>query len=163
MLTLTFALKFAHIIVMAVMLGTWLGIALFMLFAHRSGKTPVDKAPVVALISVFVVRAEMWVMAGAVVLQPITGFLLALAYDAPVSAYWIEASAAIYAAVVLAWICCLLIEMRIRRLSRGAALATAPLPRSYRGLFWAWSLFTVVGLGGMVAITALMVWRPEWS
>ncbi|HTV30160.1 MAG TPA: DUF2269 domain-containing protein [Xanthobacteraceae bacterium] len=158
MLTATFALTFAHIIAMAVVLGTWLGIALFMLFAHRSGNTSV-----VALTSVFVVRAELWVMAAALVLLPLTGFALALVFEAPLSAYWIEASGAVYAAVVLTWIINLLIEMRIRRLSRKAALEAAPLPRAYRGLFWLWSLFTIAGLAGMIAITALMVWRPEWS
>jgi uncharacterized membrane protein len=158
MLNLTFALTFVHMIVMAVTFGTWLGIALFMLFAHRSGNTSV-----VALTSVFVVRAELWVMAGAVVLLPLSGVLLAVVFGAPFDAYWIEASAAIYGAVVLAWICGLLIEMRIRRLSKKAALATAPLPRSYKGLFWLWSLFTIIGLSGMIAIMAFMVWRPEWS
>ena len=156
MLSLILALKFVHMIAVAVMFGTWLGIALFMVFAHRMGHTSV-----VALISVFVVRAELSVMASAVILLPVTGFLLAVAFNAPLTAYWIEASAAIYAVVVLAWLCCLLIEMRIRRRSKDAALASARLPRSYRGLFWLWSLFTIVGLGGMVAITALMVWRPE--
>jgi uncharacterized membrane protein len=158
MLTLTFALKFAHIIVTAVMFGTWLGIALFMLFAHRMGHTSV-----VALTSVFVVRAEMWVMAGAVVLLPVTGYLLALAFDAPIHELWIEGAAAIYAGVVLVWLCGFLIEMRIRRLSKDAAVAKAPLPRSYKRFFWLWSMFTVAGLGGMIAIMALMVWRPEWS
>jgi uncharacterized membrane protein len=158
MLTLTFALKFAHIIATAVVLGTWLGIALFMLFARRSGNTSV-----VALTTVFVVRAELWVMAAAVVLLPITGFLLAVVFGASLNAYWIEASGAIYAAVLLAWIINLLIEIRMRRVSKDAALAAAPLPRSYKSLFWLWSLLTVVGLAGMIAITALMVWRPEGS
>jgi uncharacterized membrane protein len=158
MLTLTFALKFAHIIATAVMFGTWLGIALFMLFAHRMGHTSV-----VALTSVFVVRAEMWVMASAVVLLPLTGYLLAITFDAPLREFWIEGAATIYAGVVLVWLCGLLIEMRIRRLSKDAAVAKAPLPRSYRRFFWLWSLFTVLGLGGMIAIMALMVWRPEWS
>ena len=158
MLDLTFALKFVHMITVAVMLGAWLGIALFMVFARRAGNTSV-----VALTTVFVVRAEMAVMAGAVVLVPVTGVLLALAFGAPLTAYWIEASGTIYAGVVLVWILNLLIEMRIRRLSKDAALAAALLPASYRRLFWVWSVFTIAGLGGMVAIMALMVWRPEGS
>ncbi|MGA8615164.1 MAG: DUF2269 domain-containing protein [Xanthobacteraceae bacterium] len=158
MLNLILALKFAHMIAMAAMFGTWLGIALFMLFAHRSGNTSV-----VALTSVFVVRAEMWVMVGAVVLQPLIGFPLALAVGSSLSAYWIEGSVAIYAAVVLIWIGGLLIEMRVRRLSKDAALAKAPLPPSYRRLFWLWSVLTTAGLAGMIAIMALMVWQPEWS
>lgn len=162
MLNVILALKFVHMITMAVMFGTWLGIALFMLFAHRSGKTPVDRAPVVALTSAFVVRAELWVMAGAVVLQPLVGFPLAIAIGSPVNAYWLEVSVAIYAAVVVIWLINLLAEMRIRRISTDAALARAPLPPSYRRLFWLRSVFTVAGLAGMVAIIAFMIWQPEW-
>jgi uncharacterized membrane protein len=158
MFDLLLPLKFVHMVTMAVMFGTWLGIALFMLFAHRSGNTSV-----VALTSVFVVRAEKWVMAGAVVLQPLIGFPLGLAVRSSLTAYWLELSVAIYAAVVLIWTLNLLIEMRIRRLSKDAAMAKAPLPPSYRRLFWVWSILTVVGLGGMIAIMALMVWQPEWS
>jgi len=158
MLSLILALKFVHMIAVAVMFGTWLGIALFMVFAHRMGHTSV-----VALISVFVVRAELGVMASAVVLQPLIGIPLAVAIGASMSAYWLEVSVAIYAAVVLVWMGGLLIEMRIRRLSRDAAVAKAPLPPSYRRLFWVWSLLTVMGLGGMIAIMGLMVWQPEWS
>jgi uncharacterized membrane protein len=158
MLSLILALKFVHMIAMAVMFGTWLGIALFMLFAHRMGHTSV-----VALTSVFVVRAEMWVMAGAVLLQPLIGFPLALAIGSSLSAYWFEVSVAIYVAVVLVWMGGLLIEMRIRRLSRDAAVAKVPLPPSYRRLFWVWSVLTATGLIGMLAIMALMVWQPEWS
>ena len=158
MLNLILALKFVHMIAMAVMFGTWLGIALFMMFAHRMGHTSV-----VALISVFVVRAEIWVMAGAVLLQPLIGFALALAIGASMSAYWLEVSVAIYAGVVLIWMGCLLIEMRIRRLSKDAAVAKAPLPRSYGRLFSVWRVFTAVGLIGMIAIMALMIWQPQWS
>jgi uncharacterized membrane protein len=158
MLSLILALKFVHMVTMAVMFGTWLGIAMFMLFAHRMGHTSV-----VALISVFVVRAELSVMAVAVLLQPLIGVPLALAVGSSMSAYWLEVSVAIYAVVVLVWMGGLLIEMRIRRLSRDAAVAKVPLPPSYRRLFWVWSVLTVVGLGGMIAIMALMVWQPEWS
>ena len=158
MLNLILALKFAHMIAMAVMFGTWLGIALFMVFAHRMGHTSV-----VALISALVVRAEMWVMVGAVVVQPLIGFPLALAIGSSMSAYWLEVSVAIYGAVVLIWMGGLLIEMRIRRLSKDAAVAKVSLPPSYKRLFWTWSVLTVAGLAGMIAIMALMVWQPEWS
>ena len=158
MLSLILALKFVHMITVAVMFGTWLGIAMFMLFAHRMGHTSV-----VALISALVVRAEMWVMVGAVVLQPLIGFPLALAIGSSMSAYWLEVSIGIYVAVVLIWMSSLLIEMRIRRLSKDAAVAKAPLPPSYRRLFWLWSVLTAAGLMGMIAIMALMVWQPEWT
>jgi uncharacterized membrane protein len=151
-------LKFVHMLSMAVMFGTWLGIAMFMLSAHRYGK-----APVMALISVIVVRAELWVMLPAVALQPLVGFPLAFAVRSSATEYWLEVSVAIYAVVALLWLINLLIEMRIRGQSRKAALAAAPMPSSYRPLFWLWSLFTLAGLAGMIAIMAFMIWQPQWS
>jgi uncharacterized membrane protein len=158
MLNVILALKFVHMISMAVMFGTWLGIALIMLFANRMGHTSV-----MALISALVVKVEMSVMVVAVILQPIVGVALAVAIGSSMSAYWLEVSVAIYVAVVLLWMGDVLIEMRIRRVSRDAALAAGRLPASYRRLFWLWSLFTIVGLGGMIAIMALMIWQPQWS
>jgi uncharacterized membrane protein len=158
MLDVIFAIKFVHMITMAVMFGTWITIALFTLFAYRSGNTSVA-----ALTALFVVRAELILMAPAVALQPLAGFPLAVAIGARLDEYWIEVSVAVYAAVVVAWLANLIIELRIRKVTQEAALASAPLPDSYRRLFRLWSAITVAGLAGMIAIMALMIWQPHWG
>jgi len=158
MLDVIFAIKLVHMIAMAVMFGTWTCIALFMLYAYRSRNTSV-----VALTAVFVVRAELALMAGAVALQPLAGFPLALAIGAALDEYWLELSVAIYAAVVAAWLANLIIEMRIRRVTQQAALDGVPLPDSYRRMFRLWSAVTLAGLAGMIAIMALMIWQPHWD
>jgi len=157
MLDVIFAIKFVHMIAMAVMFGTWTCIALFMLFAYRSGNTSVA-----ALTSVFAVRAEFMLMAPAVALQPLAGFPLAVAIGARLDEYWIVVSAAIYAGVVVAWLANLIIEIRIRKVTQEAALGAEPLPDSYRRMFLAWSSIAVAGLAGMIAIMALMIWQPHW-
>ena len=156
MLNVIFAIKFAHMIAMAVMFGTWTCIALFMLYAYRSRNTSV-----VALTSVFVVRAELTLMVAAVALQPLAGFPLAIAIGARLDEYWIVVSVAIYAAVVAAWLANLIIELRMRKVTQEAALGAKPLPDSYRRMFRMWSLITVAGLAGMIAIMALMIWQPH--
>ena len=159
MLDLIFAIKFVHMIAVAAMFGTWLCIAVFMLLAHGSGN-----ASVVALTSGFVVRAEMMLMAAAVALQPISGFPLAWAIGlAPLNEYWIVLSLAIYAAVVAAWLAIVGIEMRMRNVTREAALSGAPLPDAYRRLFRLWSVLAVAFLAGIIAVMALMIWQPQWS
>jgi uncharacterized membrane protein len=139
------------------MFGTWVTIALFTLFAYRSANTSVA-----ALTALFVVRAELILMAPAVALQPLAGFPLAVAIGARVDEYWIEVSVAVYAAVAVAWLANLIIELRIRKVTQEAALASTPLPDSYRRLFRLWSAITVAGLAGMIAIMALMIWQPHW-
>jgi uncharacterized membrane protein len=158
MLDVILAIKFVHMLAMAAMFGTWLTIALFMLFAYRARNTSVA-----AVTALFVVRAELMIMVPAVALQPLAGFPLAVAVGASLDEYWIEASVVVYAAVVVAWLASLIVEMRIRKLTQAAALAGEPLPDSYRRLFRLWSLFSVAGLAGMIAIMALMIWQPHWA
>jgi uncharacterized membrane protein len=157
MLDVIFAIKLLHMIAMAVMFGTWCCIALFMLHAYRSGNTSVAAVTVL-----FAVRAELTLMVPAVALQPLAGIPLAVAVGARLDEYWLEISEAIYAAVVAAWLANLVIELRIRKLTQDAAVNSMPLPDAYRRLFLIWSLITIVGLAGMVAIMALMIWQPHW-
>ena len=158
MLDVIFAIKFVHMIAMAVMFGTWICIALFMLFAYRSRNTSV-----VAVTALFAVRAELMLMVPAVALQPLAGVPLGVAIGARLDEYWLEVSYAIYAAVVAAWLASLIIEIRIKKLTQAAALDSKPLPDSYRRMFRLWSVFSVLGLAGMVAIMALMIWQPHWA
>jgi uncharacterized membrane protein len=158
MLDVILAIKFVHILAVAVMFGTWLCTALFMVFAYRS-----DNTSVVALTAVFVVRAELILMIPAIALQPLAGFPLAVAIGAPVSEYWIVVSSAIYAGIVAVWLANLVIEFRVRKISQEAALAAQVLPDSYRRLFRFWSLFAAAGLAATVAVMALMLWQPVWS
>ncbi len=158
MLDTIFAIKFVHMIAMAVMFGTWTSIALFTVLAYRTGKTSV-----VALTAGFVIKAELTLMIAAIALQPLAGFPLAAAIGAQLTEYWIEVSTAIYAGVVVAWLANLIIELRMRKVAQEAALGGEPLPNSYRGMFRLWSGISAAGLAGMIAIMALMIWQPHWS
>ena len=152
-----YALKFVHMIAIAVLFGTWLTIAVFTLFARRSRNTSV-----VAVTALFVVRAEFMLMLPAVVLTPLAGYPLATAIGANLDEYWIEVSGAIYAAVAVVWLANLMVERRIRKVTQGAAVNGKPLPDSYRRLFRIWCAITFAGLAGMIAIMALMIWQPHW-
>jgi len=157
MLDVIFAIKFVHMIAMAVMFGTWLSIALFTLYAYRSGNTSV-----VALTAVFVVRTELILMIPALAIQPLAGIPLAVAIGARLDEYWLEVSEAVYAGAVAAWIAGFTIELRIRKLTQQAALDGVKLPDAYRGLFRLWSAVTLAGIASMIGIMALMIWQPHW-
>ncbi len=157
MIDLIFAIKFVHVLAAAVMFGTWLGIAVFMLLAHRSGNTSV-----VALTSRFAVSVEKIVMIAAIALQPISGFPLAWAIGfSPLDEFWIELSLALYIAVIAAWLAVLRIEIRIRNIAGQAALDGVPLPDAYWGLFRLYSALAWPAIAGMVALFLLMVWQPR--
>jgi uncharacterized membrane protein len=157
MLDVIFIIKFVHMIAMAVMFGTWICIAAFMLFAYRS-----RNASVIAVTVLFAVRAEFLLMIPAIALQPLAGFPLAIAIGERFDEYWLEVSVIIYVAVVVVWLVNLFIELRMRNATQDAAMNSLPLPASYRHMFLLWSVLTVVGLAGVLAIMALMIWQPHW-
>jgi uncharacterized membrane protein len=157
MIDIILAIKFVHVLFAAVMLGAWLAIAAFMVFAHRS-----HNASVIALIAQFVVRLELFVVAVALALLPISGFPLAAAIGLrPTDEFWIVVSLAIYAVVVAGWLGALWVEFRIRRMARQAALGGVRLGADYPRLFRIWLALAVLVLSGMMLLLLLMVWQPR--
>jgi uncharacterized membrane protein len=159
MLDLIFALKFVHVLAVAAIVGGWLCLAIFMVMAHRASNTAV-----VALTSRFVVKVELMVMAAAMAILPLSGFPLAYAIGlSPLNEFWIVASSALYIVIAACWLLALRIEMRIRDLTREAALASVPLSDAYRRLFRRWCGFAVPLSLGMLAVFALMIWQPRFD
>jgi len=157
MLDLIFAIKFVHVLSVAVGFGTWLCLAIFMVLAHRSRNTSV-----VALTSRFVVTIELAVVTVAIVLQPLSGFPLAYAIGLePMRELWIDISSVLYVVVLAVWLGALRTELHIRDVAREAALEHVPLPDGYRRLFRVWCWLAGPILVGLVAIFALMVWQPR--
>jgi uncharacterized membrane protein len=157
MIDLIFATKFVHVVAAAAMFGTWLGIAVFMSLAHQSKNTSV-----VALVSRFAVQVEFIIMIGAIALQPISGFILGAAIGlSPLDEFWIAVSLALYVIVVAAWFAVLRLEIRIRDITRLAALNAVPLSGDYRRLYRLYSILVWPTLAGMLALFLLMVWQPR--
>jgi uncharacterized membrane protein len=157
MIDLILAIKFIHVLAAAAMFGTWLGIAGFMLLAYRSGNPSV-----VALVAQFVVRIELFVVAAALALQPLSGFPLAWVIGlTPLNEFWIDLALALYVALVAAWLVSLRIEIRLRNMARQAALGRGTLADDYPRLFRVWFALAAVILAAMVALILLMVWQPR--
>jgi uncharacterized membrane protein len=157
MIDIILAIKFLHVLFAAAMFGTWLGIAGFMLLAYRSGNPSV-----VALVAQFAVRIELFVVAAAIALQPISGFPLAWAIGlTPINEFWIDVASVLYVAVVAAWLVSLRIEIRLRNMARQAALGRGTLADDYPRLFRIWFALAAFLLAAMIAIILLMVWQPR--
>jgi uncharacterized membrane protein len=157
MIDLILAIKFAHVLFAAAMFGTWLGIAGFMLLAYRSGNPSV-----VALVAQFAVRIELYIVAGALVLQPISGFPLAWAIGlTPLAEFWIDLSLVLYVVVVAVWLASLRMEIRLRDMARQAALGRGTPADDYPRLMRIWFALAAIILAAMIAIILLMVWQPR--
>ena len=152
-----YLLKLIHVLGASVLFGTGVGIAFFMLMAHRTGH-----AGVIAVTARFVVIADLIFTATAVVVQPVSGFALAWAIGlSPLREPWIVVSIAIYILVGLCWLPVVFIQMRMRDLANDAAINGKPLPDRYRRLFRIWFALGWPAFAGVIAIFILMIWQPR--
>ena len=149
-------LKFLHIVGAAVLLGTGIGIAFFLLLAHLEGKVVV-----VASVARIVVIADFLFTAIAVVAQPITGIWLALHVGYPLTEGWIVLSIALYLVTGAFWLPVVWMQMRMRDIAAEAARRHETLPASYYRLFRWWFAFGFPAFASVLAIMWLMIERPS--
>jgi uncharacterized membrane protein len=154
-MTLYLAIKYLHVLGAIVILGTGTGIAFFMLMAHRSRDTAL-----IAHTAGIVVIADMLFTLTAVLLQPVTGYLLMLLSSTSFSEGWMMASLALYAVAGLFWVPVIFMQIEMRDLARKANARDHPLPLRYFALFRRWFLFGIPGFGSVMAILWLMIARP---
>ena len=153
---LYFLVKYLHLIGAAVLLGTGAGIAFFMLMAHLRGNPAV-----IAGTARIVVLADFLFTATAVIVQPITGVLLAWQAGHSLTDGWIVLSIALYIFVGLFWLPVVWMQMKMRELAEAAVAAGQPLPQRYHRLFWTWFAFGFPAFGAVMAIFWLMMTRPQ--
>ena len=154
-MTLYLSIKYLHVLGAIVILGTGTGIAFFMLMAHRSRDTAL-----IAHTAGIVVIADMLFTLTAVLLQPVTGYLLMLLSSTSFSEGWMMASLALYAVAGLFWVPVIFMQIEMRDLARKANARDHPLPLRYFALFRRWFLFGIPGFGSVMAILWLMIARP---
>jgi uncharacterized membrane protein len=157
MIDLILTLKVIHVIGAAVLFGTGLGIAFFILMAHRTR----DPA-VIAATARIVVIADAVFTATAAIVQPLSGVALAGAVGYTLSESWIVVSIALYVLVGLCWLPVLWIQIQMRNIAAYAALHGAKLPAGYFSLFRVWFALGWPAFAAMLGIFAIMVWKPEF-
>jgi uncharacterized membrane protein len=155
MIDLQLALKLIHILGAAVLFGTGAGIAFFMWMAHRTG----DAATIAATARVVVI-ADATFTASAVIVQPASGLALAWLGGYSLLESWIVVSLALYVLVGLCWLPVVRIQARLRDHARKAAREGGALGETYHRLFRIWFWLGWPAFAGVIAIFALMIWKP---
>jgi uncharacterized membrane protein len=148
-------LRWGHVIGACVLLGTGAGIAFFMVMAQRTGDTRI-----IAHVAGTVVVADWLFTATAVVLQPITGALLAMEIGWRLDAGWIVASLVLYVIVGLFWLPVVWIQHQLRDMARTAAASGSDLPERYHRLYRIWFAAGFPAFAAVLGIVWLMVTRP---
>jgi uncharacterized membrane protein len=150
-------LKLVHVVGGAVLFGTGLGIAFFMVMAHRSG----DPAAIAHTARIVVV-ADALFTATAVVVQPLTGWAMAAMVGFSTYHFWIKATLVLYVFVGLCWLPVVWIQMRMRDLAAAAVRDGTALPARYHSYFRLWFMLGWPAFAGVLAIFVLMLWKPQW-
>ena len=148
-------LEYIHVLGATVILGTGIGIAFFMLMAHRTGNPAF-----IAHTARVVVIADVLFTASAVILQPATGYFLMLSSGRSFAESWIAVSLSLYLLAGVFWIPVLWMQARMRDLAAAAAAAQEGLPTAYTRLFNMWFAFGFPAFGAVLAILALMIFKP---
>ncbi len=150
-------LRWTHIIGACVLLGTGAGIAFFMVMAQRT-----RDARVVAHVAGTVVIADWLFTATAVVLQPISGSLLAMEIGWRLTESWILLSLGLYVLVGAFWLPVMWIQHQLRDIAQAAAAAGADLPDRYHRLYRIWFIAGFPAFAAVLAIVWLMIARPAF-
>ena len=148
-------LKSLHIVSSTVLLGTGAGIAFFMWRAHRT-----RDARVIAAVAAEVVRADLLFTATAVVLQPLSGFLLIWKLGLPWTLPWIHWAIVLYVLIGCCWLPVVWLQVQMRYIARGTVVEGGPLPEVYHRYFRCWLLLGWPAFAGVLAVFWLMVAKP---
>lgn len=148
-------LKVLHVLSATILFGTGIGIAFFKWTADRSRNVEAIK-----VVSERVVLADWTFTAPAVVLQALTGIMLARTAGFPLTSGWLLHAIVLYAIAGACWLPVVWLQIRMRDLARTAARAQSPLDARYWRYARIWFWLGVPGFSAVVGIFALMVLKP---
>lgn len=148
-------LRWVHIVGAAVLLGTGAGIAFFMLIAHFT-----RDAKIIAHVSGTVVLADTVFTATAVLMQPVTGWLLARETGWDLTEGWIAVSLGLYVLTGAFWLPVVWIQIQLRNIARVCAATGTALPARYDKLFRIWFACGFPAFFAVAGILWLMLARP---
>ncbi|MEO5830745.1 MAG: DUF2269 domain-containing protein [Rhodanobacter sp.] len=152
-------LKVVHILSSTLLFGTGLGTAFFMWFTHRSGRI---EAIVVA--TRLTVRADLLFTMPAVIVQPVSGYLLTRLMNFDLHTPWLQASMLLYVITGACWLPVVWLQWRARDLAAEALRGGTPLPPAYHRCMRLWFTLGWPAFLAVLLIFWLMVAKPSlWA
>jgi uncharacterized membrane protein len=147
--------KWLHILSSTFLFGTGIGSAWYMLFANVS-----RDVRAIAVVSKYVVIADVVFTATTAIVQPLTGFYLIHLAGYPLHSRWIMWSLVLYVLAGACWLPVVWLQTRLRDLAQEAAGTGNELPPRYWHYFKIWVALGVPAFFAFVVIFWLMVAKP---
>jgi uncharacterized membrane protein len=148
-------LKTLHILSATILFGTGLGIAFFKWVTDRSGNVAA-----IRVVAERVVVADWLFTTPAVVLQAVTGVMLARLAGFPLTSGWVFQAIVLYVVAGACWLPVVWLQIRMRDLARLAAKEGRVLDPLYWRYARIWFWLGVPAFTAIVAVFALMVLKP---
>ena len=148
------SLKLIHILSAIILFGLGCGTVFFKLMADRSANHAA-----IAITSKHVVLADWWFTTPTVIIQPITGILMAGQLSMPLSNGWMLQSIILYLLTGLCWLPVVWLQIRMRDIANESLLQHKPLPDLYHYYSKLWMWLGVPAFFAMLGITTMMVFH----
>lgn len=145
--------KWLHILSSTVLFGTGVGTAFFMLMANRS-----RDVKAIRFATKTVVIADWLFTTPAVIIQPITGVILAHIAGYPLTTPWLMTAIALYVFAGACWLPVVWIQLKMRALT---IAATDDLPAQYWTYNRWWLILGSLAFPAVMVIFWLMVFTPS--
>ncbi|MCB2100776.1 MAG: DUF2269 domain-containing protein [Rhodobacterales bacterium] len=152
-------LKTLHVLSAIVLVGVGLGTAFAMVAAHHGENRRRDPAAL-ALVARNVVLADWVFTTPAVIVQPLTGYLLMGELGLDWTEPWIAWAVGLYLFTGACWLPVVVIQHRLAALAKAAAAGGHDLPPAYHRLYRVWFALGWPAFAAVLAIVWLMVARP---
>ena len=147
--------KWLHIISSVALVGIGFGSAFYLYFTNRS-----RNMAAVAEVSRLVVRADYWFTTPAIVIQPVTGVMLASAGGYSLTETWLLITYTLFVLAGICWLPVVWLQIRMRDMASEAVENNNELPSIYWLYAKWWTILGMVAFPAMLAVFVLMVFRP---
>lgn len=148
-------LKWLHIISSMLLVGTGFGSAFYLYFIHRT-----RNVQAIAAVSRLVVRADFWFTTPAVLIQPVTGIVLASIAGYSLTQTWLVWTYILYALAGACWLPVVWLQIRMTKMATLALNNKQPLPAQYWQYARYWEWLGYPAFLSMLAVYMLMVFKP---
>lgn len=148
-------IKWIHILSSTLLFGTGLGSAFYKWRTDRGGLLPA-----MAQTNRLVVTADWIFTTPTIIIQPITGIWLLHLLGIPLDQGWVIAAILLYLIAGACWLPVVWLQIRMRDMSLAAMRLGQPLADRYGQFARIWFMLGVPAFIAMVAVYALMVFKP---
>ncbi len=147
-------LKLIHIVSAIILFGMGLGTVFYKIMADGSGNHDA-----IAMTSRHVVQADWWFTTPTVIIQPVTGILMAYQLSMPLSENWLLLTFLLYGLTGICWIPVVYLQIKMRNIATQTLAQKLPLPAQYYSYSKIWIWLGVPAFFAMMGITTLMVFH----